>query len=175
MQIIAKHTCFVFVFFPSAYCCSGCKCVSNVSAFVFSWLVHMHREACVSAHTDAWIWSREAPKLLVKMGRWLADWLRRLDLGIFFLPAMGGFQPSGLKGKCKLRDKLPCVMMRHESKGWTSGTDYICASCAKKAPLVCSEFGAYGHGISLRLPWQSHGGSVSSRCSYPNCPASPAA
>lgn len=33
----------------------------------------------------------------------------------------------------------------------------------KKGPLLWSEFGAYGHGISLRLSWQSHGGPVAPR------------
>lgn len=72
-------------------------------------------------------------KLLVKMGRWLADWLRRLDSGVFFSPAiflLVTSQPPDRKGKCK--DKLPCVMMGHETKGRMSGTYYICVSCAKK-------------------------------------------
>lgn len=60
---------------------------------------------------------------------------------------MGAFQPSGLKGKCKLRDKLPCVMMGHESKGRTSGTDYICASCAKKRPVAL---------LWIRCVWSWH-------------------
>lgn len=116
----------------------------------------MHQETCTSAHTGAQTWSSEAPKLLVKKHRWLADWLRRLDLGFFFLPAiflMGAFQPCSLKGKCKLWDKLPCVMMRHESKGRTSGTDYISASCAKDIycfalnsvhTVMASIFGCHG-------------------------------
>lgn len=91
---------------------------------------------------------------------------------------MEAFQPSGLKGKCKLRDKLPCVMMRHESKGRTSGTDYICASCAKKRPIAllwirCIRSWHQSSAVMAVTRWP--GGSESSCSSYPNYPASPLA
>lgn len=177
MQIIAKHICFfppptvawaanAFQTFVHLYFHGSCTCIE--------------RHAC--QHTQAHGHEAERPQScsLKWADGWLTGW-EDWTLEFFFLPAiflMGAFQPSGLKGKCKLRDKLPCVMMRHESKGRTNGTDYMCARCAKKRSIAllwiqCIRSWDQSSAVMAVTWWPS--GSVSSCSSYPNCPASPAA